>query len=1359
MSTSVLAPQSLSVSSLCLRTLLAVTTVALAGCSDDGGVSVAAEPDVGVGDAAPQDTPVPTGDANDIARPQIEFVGAPDVVLPGQVVSVRLGTDYTPADGVVAVAVVIDGVPGWFKAVAIAEPAAASDDAAYIVPVSVVIADTAPAGEPVKLEFALLLENDAAGGFASWEPTIDPDEVAECPEDIDCSSIECGPDPICGFLCGTCNDAEACNADGQCEAIGSACPDLAECGARECGLDPICGESCGSCAPGELCDPQGQCQPADMSCGDEVVEGSELCDGAELGGETCESQGFDDGTLACNATCDGFDTSGCTYTCGDDGIDPGEVCDGADLGTESCATQGFGGGTLACNATCDGFDTSGCTYTCGDGSVDPGEGCDDGNAVVGDGCDDSCAVETGFDCTGDPSVCTPLCGDGVIVGSEVCDSSDLSGQTCADQGFYGGTLACNSACNGYDVSACSGSCGDGTQNGSEVCDGTDLGGADCASQGYDGGTAVCNGTCDAIDYTGCSYTCGDGAVDPGEVCDGADLDGFDCVQQGFDAGTLACASDCTAFDTSSCSYTCGNDSASSSEVCDGTDLKGESCSSQGFSSGSLACAGDCSAYDTSACINVGEVGPLYPLNGEAWASWVSASGPGALDGSDVACDPTTANQCSGLQAGTAGRGDLLCQHAGARRQIVLPYTSCAGVTLSDGLGAFDWICDDTGGSAIGISTGLKEGKKLSDLIDWNASPLAWLDNSVDYSDGNTPGSSTAGKWWADAPVEYLAGGDLPTNPGVYAITQNVDLSFAFSAPQQAIVTQPGVTISGMGLNTHVIEVNGDSNNYRDFLWVEANIDALNDTDGVNLTFSRYSTIDYATIQNVNHADSSGVDIGQNCHGLRVQDLTLVNVNEGVSLRGSECNLIVDANIDGGANTSYSGVYFAGVTHSDVLHIQSDSNNRYGIDVNNADYIVVDDFRATGNNLGGFNCGSGGIENRVSNLTIGGSGNVGMNGGGWSNLYTNVVSIGNNGAGINCTGCRVQQFVSANNNGDGIFGASAVSLGIAASNNAEGFDNVELMVGVTAALNQSYGVANSSGPNLSIASLDNLSYGMRSAPAAYVTDYFGLFNNLDSTTQPYDVYDQNAGVTYSGLLGVTNATNSSSTNNSNGSCEATQTDPLNAGQGIDDDCTPINGSDFTIVSAPGTPVFMGQATPDSVNASDGDIGTALYETITDWSDFENRWRAWGEDGPAFPNETIPGVCRTNGETCAIYDWRLSVTDAVLQDALGSPYVVNATTDAVSYTFPTQINTESECNQFSGVWDSPIAGFCSLYFLRRALEIQGDGIGNDNAMCESGEDCIRLSHVGGYQGTGDLVSVQSIGTGGLVENVTLYEYSAW
>jgi formylglycine-generating enzyme required for sulfatase activity len=270
-------------------------------------------------------------------------------------------------------------------------------------------------------------------------------------------------------------------------------------------------------------------------CGDNVAEGEEICDGFDLDGNTCTTigQGFTGGTLACNDTCDGWQTAGCTAapTCGDDTVEGTETCDGSDLDGNDCTTigQGFLGGTLACNDTCDGWQTAGCTAA-------------------------------------------PTCGDDTVEGTETCDGSDLDGNDCTTigQGFSGGTLACNDTCDGWQTAACT-TCGDDVVEGDEVCDDGQNGDPcdgcldDCTTHTNScGDTYVCgseqcddgqNGDpCDGCldDCTTHTNSCGDGYICGSEVCDGSSLSGDTCVTQGFDGGTLGCLSDCSDFDTSVC---------------------------------------------------------------------------------------------------------------------------------------------------------------------------------------------------------------------------------------------------------------------------------------------------------------------------------------------------------------------------------------------------------------------------------------------------------------------------------------------------------------------------------------------------------------------------------------------------------------------------------------------------------------------------------------------------------------------------------------------------------------------------------------------------------------------------------------
>ena len=108
------------------------------------------------------------------------------------------------------------------------------------------------------------------------------------------------------------------------------------------------------------------------SCGNDTRECSELCDGTDLGGQTCQTQGFDGGTLACNGTCNGFDTSGCVnYVCGNN------ICETA---AENC---------LTCPQDCNGLQSGNPNkqYCCGDGGGTNPVPCTDARCTAnGKGC-------------------------------------------------------------------------------------------------------------------------------------------------------------------------------------------------------------------------------------------------------------------------------------------------------------------------------------------------------------------------------------------------------------------------------------------------------------------------------------------------------------------------------------------------------------------------------------------------------------------------------------------------------------------------------------------------------------------------------------------------------------------------------------------------------------------------------------------------------------------------------------------------------------------------------------------------------------------------------------------------------------
>jgi hypothetical protein len=65
--------------------------------------------------------------------------------------------------------------------------------------------------------------------------------------------------------------------------------------------------------------------------------------------------------------------------------------------------------------------------------------------------------------------------------------------------------------------------------------------------------------------------------------------------------------------------------------------------------------------------------------------------------------------------------------------------------------------------------------------------------------------------------------------------------------------------------------------------------------------------------------------------------------------------------------------------------------------------------------------------------------------------------------------------------------------------------------------------------------------------------------------------------------------------------------------------------------------------------------------------------------------------------------------------------------------------------------------STAFLRHAIEIAADGIGNDNLLCESNETCLYTPNIGSYQGHGTLISAGAF-TNGTLTGITLMRYGS-
>ena len=161
---------------------------------------------------------------------------------------------------------------------------------------------------------------------------------------------------------------------------------------------------------------------------------------------------------------------------------------------------------------------------------------------------------------------------------------------------------------------------------------------------------------------------------------------------------------------------------------------------------------------------------------------------------------------------------------------------------------------------------------------------------------------------------------------------------------------------------------------------------------------------------------------------------------------------------------------------------------------------------------------------------------------------------------------------------------------------------------------------------------------------------------------------------------------------------------------------------------------GKASSDTTN-SNFTNGSFSFSTGIDISNFQNKFRAIGKTGGTFPEltNTQRGNC-TSG-TCQLWDFSLNQSDIIARNVNSCPT------------------------------SNSIIVYGSNTFLRNAYEILGDGIGNENGLCESNENCIYTPNIGFYQGHGELVAASKVTSStnscsdiptGSISNIKLFKF---
>ncbi len=637
--------------------------------------------------------------------------------------------------------------------------------------------------------------------------------------------------------------------------------------------------------------------------------------------------------------------------------------------------------------------------------------------------------------------------------------------------------------------------------------------------------------------------------------------------------------------------------------------------------------GTVAGSSVSVSLMCGVVGPAYPQYGADWNNYVKNDGASRLVASDAFCYPE-------------GYGYESCINGGEMRAVTVPaVASCAGLTATDDLGAFDWACTEDDSSGVTkvrmVSTNLKSSKRLADLIDFGNE--VWKQNAVTVMGPTGRVLLTSSSIWWNNPILTPTSSTLARAAGygvgaagtVYVIAADTTAYYNIADSNIALVVKPGATLHGSSSNREVIAASN-----RHFLWLEGRVDAgSSGTRGIWIQNGWFPVLRHLSISN---ASGNGIWLS----------------SSEVSFAGNGYLEDVNASQNGGDGVT------VGVAYTTLINVNVASNT-----------------------------GAGLVLSRDSNTVHGAT----------------AADNGDSGIVVTESQHNVLVDVSAFNNG-----AHGITL-VGARNNR--------LADLTLSGNENSG--------LMLATVTNIN--------AIASDY-NVINALTAANNGY------AGVYLSGQAKANRL--SALALAANGDTGIVLNDQANtlvnvkAGNSGTADCAePAGGTACDGLTVNMADTFAGAAdmsTRDDLNS----LGFVFYNTMSGkWLTLTSRDQAWNAAGDplAAPGTTGTGHCDADLSqfSCAIFDWALVNTDNVL---LGT---ITETAAEATHTWLDGSNST---------------------FLANAIEVMGDGIGNDDALCESGETCLFTPNIGSYQGhvaTGEALQNIAV-TPATLSGITLQTY---
>lgn len=741
------------------------------------------------------------------------------------------------------------------------------------------------------------------------------------------------------------------------------------------------------------------------------------------------------------------------------------------------------------------------------------------------------------------------------------------------------------------------------------------------------------------------------------------------------------------------------------------------------------CAGDLVCSDAS-CIATLTVEPVYPAHAD-WNDYVRQEEPTI----DVFHQAGTA--CSGEETGIG-----TCIHSGELRRVIVPgYTSCAGLSISDQLEAFEWECQDGGGAAIFYSRRLARGRGLGDLVQTGG----WKANAVTVSGAQgVIGSSAATVWgWSNAVVA------LPDNTGstvveltapetiYYADSTQARNGYNLAADGIALVVLPGAILRYGGAasdNVNAATGSVSSPNVRAqlaaggrrFLWIEGSFDAeptAGASASINLLFAgvRWSRVHRFRAA---HAATNGIELHTSSQSNELTDLELLAAGEqGIMFLASanDYNRFDRVLIDGagfaciwtlenyggfglftevtavncanGINGQDGGAILIGSSDNRLYSIRTHNSASHGLRVHGHRNIVVG-LTSSNNGFTGLRQWNGTAAEQTTN-----------------NTFVDIVSIGSGYDAISAQYGVGSTYAHATGINSGAHGVRVSANGSKSANHT--------FVNVLTANSGGYGLGIEGDPgsdghvfaDIALAHTANTSVRLRNSGHRFTGNLWVGASTLNCNV---------GGTTDRGLI------------------EDTCTD---TGADLSSSYTGLTGaiSDAVLhIDTDLTTSLVGPVTSDdTANASDTS-GSADAASVSDWAHFDNRFRGWGLAGSVWPSSDQVGRCSSG--LCRIWDVRLRADDTRLLSFFGAfvpgglcPASVSGSTAKVLTDQQSPPNT----------------------FLIHAIERVLDGAGDDDGLCESDEVCIYAPNLGAYQGEGELASC--IFSDGVVTSVSMLGYT--